>query len=358
MVATFGPVFGGERNGGGGGSGTIYISTATDLLTAGQNLIGVNDTSVDRVITISSADIINTLTIGQIITINDESGGAGTNNILIETQGSETIDTFPFVAISVNFGSVAVYSDGTNLFTLGINTAFTPNRLVGLSLFLDASDTDTIIESGGAVSQWNDKSSNINNAIQGAGANQPMTGGSINGVNAITWDGSNDALIIPATPSLAGTFSTGGTIVFVSNAANGGGFPQVCNWVGAANISLGSGGGQIIFFHPFSGDNLSSRSPYGTGTPKIMTVTYNGDNVGNPVTSYRDGALLTQSSVNDPTGVVTVGTGEVVIGNLIALNRSFDGVFGEILIYNRILTDNERDAVHNYLSDKWGIVLV
>lgn len=95
-----------------------YISTAVDLLTAGQSVIGVSDTSIVRTITISTADITNIVRVGERITIKDESGGAGTNNILIDSEGSETIDGDPSVSIIVDYGTVSLYSDGTNLFVV------------------------------------------------------------------------------------------------------------------------------------------------------------------------------------------------------------------------------------------------
>lgn len=93
-----------------------YVATATNLLTSGQDVIGVTDTSAARTITISTANITNVAMIGKTITIKDESGGAGTFNILIDTEGSETIDGLTDVSIEVDFGSIILYSNGFNLF--------------------------------------------------------------------------------------------------------------------------------------------------------------------------------------------------------------------------------------------------
>ena len=74
----------------------------------------VSDTSAARTLTISSVDILDT---DREFIIKDESGGAGTNNITIDTEGSETIDGAASVIITVDFGVVRLYSDGTNLFS-------------------------------------------------------------------------------------------------------------------------------------------------------------------------------------------------------------------------------------------------
>jgi hypothetical protein len=68
---------------------------------------------------------------------------------------------------------------------------------------LDASDTATITESGGSVSQWNDKSGNNRHVTQGTGIKQPTTGSETkNGRNVIVFDGTNDELT-GATSALA-----------------------------------------------------------------------------------------------------------------------------------------------------------
>jgi hypothetical protein len=80
--------------------------------------------------------------------------------------------------------------------TVGIvaSGVFTPLDL-NPALWLDAADTATITESGGFVSQWNDKSGNNRNFTQAVGASQPATGTRTqNGLNVLDFDGSNDFL--------------------------------------------------------------------------------------------------------------------------------------------------------------------
>ena len=55
------------------------------------------------------------------------------------------------------------------------------------ALWLDAADTSTITSSSNQVSQWNDKSGNARHMTQATSANQPITGASVNSLNAITF---------------------------------------------------------------------------------------------------------------------------------------------------------------------------
>lgn len=86
-------------------------ATAVDYTTAGESIIGVTNTSVPRTITLSDADRIA----GKQILIKDESGGATANNIFIEPESGD-LDGDASASIIEDFGSLAVYSDGTNWF--------------------------------------------------------------------------------------------------------------------------------------------------------------------------------------------------------------------------------------------------
>ena len=86
---------------------TDYTTTATDII------IGVTSTSSARTVTLLSGMVAE----GVIVIIKDESGAAGTNNITIATEGSETIDGSATLVISSNYGVARLYSDGTDWFS-------------------------------------------------------------------------------------------------------------------------------------------------------------------------------------------------------------------------------------------------
>lgn len=68
--------------------------------------------------------------------------------------------------------------------------SFNVLTLPGLLGWYDASDTLSITESGGAVSQWNDKSGNLRHAVQASGGSKFTTGGVVNSRNALLASGS------------------------------------------------------------------------------------------------------------------------------------------------------------------------
>jgi len=88
-------------------------ATAANLtLDVDDYYIGVTSTAAARTITLPTAAV----SAGKSYIIKDESGGALTNNITIDTETSETIDGVNTYVISSNYGSVTVICDGTNWF--------------------------------------------------------------------------------------------------------------------------------------------------------------------------------------------------------------------------------------------------
>jgi hypothetical protein len=63
-----------------------------------------------------------------------------------------------------------------NNLTGGVSELWTPANIT-TSAWYDAADASTITESGGSVSQWDDKSGNDNHVVQGDGALQPTVNG-------------------------------------------------------------------------------------------------------------------------------------------------------------------------------------
>lgn len=101
------------------GRAGFAVTTNTAALGLAE-IYACTDTTAARTLTLSSSTIglgsdANPLK----LTVKDESGGAATNIITIVTEGAETIDGVASVTIAANFGGVNLYSNGSNLFSLG-----------------------------------------------------------------------------------------------------------------------------------------------------------------------------------------------------------------------------------------------
>lgn len=83
-----------------------------------RQLYRCTNTAAPRILTIRTADIATGSPQPWVFTVKDESGGANANNITIVTQGAETIDGAASVAITEDYGSIKLYSNGANLFSI------------------------------------------------------------------------------------------------------------------------------------------------------------------------------------------------------------------------------------------------
>ena len=234
---------------------------------------------------------------------------------------------------------------------LGINVgaateAFSPEDIAGLTLWFDAADESTITESGGSVSQWDDKSGGDYHAIQPSGANQMTTGiATQNGRNVLS--STSQSFYIPDTAgfelasaettffvayrqdnSIASIFRLSGSNFGFRSRSNGG--LQIKNDSGVGNIAmqvfLDTGNFQLLIVR-VSGSNIDAFLNDET-TPAASNVlgTYVNDGPGNH-------------------GVFGVGqTGEPLTGQA-----------GEMLLYTGGLSDTDLQTVARYLKTKWGI---
>lgn len=227
--------------------------------------------------------------------------------------------------------------------------AFSPNKLSGLQLWLDASDASTAIESGGFMSEWSDKSINNNNATQFVGANQPSYKlNDINGLNSVDFV---DVTIRYFTLS-SELVLTNLTIiaVFVNTVASGAEGEILANStinnqalrfdpdIGSfGRLSANDGSGLVSF-------NITSSI---LNTAVILKSEYE---VGSDKSLFLNGAVVAMNSYD--------GTLEIdQVGRLLSGADNMGGKLGELIVYDKILTPTESSSVDDYLSNKWGVNL-
>jgi hypothetical protein len=229
--------------------------------------------------------------------------------------------------------------------TLGIvaSAIFTPADLAPV-LWLDAADTSTITESGGSVSQWNDKSPNGYHLSQATAANQPTTGTrTLNGLNVVEFV-SADWMRTASAVAVAQPFFILAVAQFDTS--------------GRANPYLLSGRVDVdVLISLVQTDDLRlGASPtyptistnVGLDAPHVLGGLFNGAS-----SVFRlDGATFAQSAGTLALNLLMIGAS----GSSPATTSAWlDGFIAELVIVGRSLTNSEIALTESYLNNKWGL---
>lgn len=212
------------------------------------------------------------------------------------------------------------------------------------ALWLDAADTATITESGGAVSRWADKSGNVRHFGQTTAANKPTTGAATkNGHNVLTLDG-NDNLTCTG---FGAALSSGAEIFIVLKLDADPPAATSEIWV------FGNAG--ATSHYPWGGDNgiydafgTNSRKTTGNPTPSLANWhTYNVTSVSGAWSSRINNAAHYSTASN------TVGW--TTTFSLAWFGGGIKGNVAEVLMFAGALATGDRTDVYDYLVDKWGL---
>jgi len=217
-----------------------------------------------------------------------------------------------------------------------------PKQIDNLSLWLDAADHSTIIEVGGAVSQWSDKSGNGSHAVQATGSRQPTTKSvTQNGLNVIDFDRSTtDNLVAPALTTGAET-----TIFVVFKETN------VYPYTGGVDtliqhVTASSGNYHVACANGFIDNTKPFLNIEGGGAGQVGRI--------NGVVT-NDISPSTWSLASSTTNAKPAHSGIVVIGAFTGNIFGHQGQIAEVIYYNKLLSDLEISVIDNYLLRKWGL---
>lgn len=105
---------------------TLHINGSISIKRSTVNDTAYTILNTDHVIAVTALSAARTLTLptvasakeGKLFRIKDESGNAGTFNITVDGNGSETIDGALTKVISSNYGSINIYCNGSAWFTV------------------------------------------------------------------------------------------------------------------------------------------------------------------------------------------------------------------------------------------------
>ena len=243
--------------------------------------------------------------------------------------------------------SLPSYFSGTRLYQ------FQPAIFPGLTLWLDAADSSTIVQNGGSVSQWNDKSGNGYNATATSGHYPTVHTKGQNGLNTLTFDGATQYLQFANSNVL--DFNTNDFAVFAAVQFNLNGVTQT--FIG--KVTTGSGTPQwrlgteannnMMLVICNSSACIVSQGPAISGWGFVSGMVYRSS-----------GLLLYLNGTSQPSGGTISGststTTLATIGNLSPSSaRYWAADMGEIIVYTGTLTTNQRQQIEGYLAWKWGL---
>lgn len=241
---------------------------------------------------------------------------------------------------------------GYRLPTIG----FTPDKVSGLNLWLDASDAATLLQSSGGsaatldgdpVGQWRDKSLNANHASQSDGTKKPSLKTAIqNGKSIVRFDGVNDFLNGNLASISTNSFSC--FIVYRKSST------------ASLQVSLSSGNGLLQYLTI----NGGASDGYSSGDDYIYPNAHRGLKISNNQTSNfvlmeqiggSTVSVFKNSSASSSNTVTSYSASNFYISSYIGSSYFFGGDFAEILIYNQNLSASDRQLIESYLNSKWSI---
>lgn len=237
-----------------------------------------------------------------------------------------------------------------------VQSSFSPLDVAGIAGWWDASDLSTITEISGAVSQWDDKSGELNHVVQGVAANQPATGlTTINSMNVLNFAGGNNAVgdwLIKTTfskPNVEEVF-----VVFTPESSQPSSTAGLIgNDADQENIRLNGGGPQwrpnndaVIAGAP--GDNNDFGSGDGLWNPRGIT----GSVIADLTLPFDVPVRLHCTRGNNATQLFNTF---VMGGDKVGGGRWIKMQLAEMVVYDVSLAAQDRTDLREYLRVKWGV---
>ncbi len=239
---------------------------------------------------------------------------------------------------------------------------------ISTALWLDAADASTIAESGGAVSQWDDKSGNNHHVVQATVAARPTySATAFNGQPTIFFDDIDDLLACATT-----TVSSQGDLFYAAvfqMLSNNGTWRPI---VGTNTNGNSSRDGTLILqrmgnrsqIGVHNAGNADTGSTYAVEVaslfiPRIATVGRSGGTQGNggtitvTATGPSQPSYLTQAVQTWTTDELT---SRIQIGGRQQSSTAYSNSrISEVVVMNRNATTTERQKLEGYLAHKWGL---
>lgn len=238
---------------------------------------------------------------------------------------------------------------------------WSPADLAGtLVAWYDAQDVGTITQSGGDVSQWDDKSGNARHMVQATGSRQPAYGANAlaPGYPGLTYTEADDTQLVAPVSGITSTM-TGYVVAFLTSTATHI-YGRLLN-VGIAGSSDNNPFAAALLLREATNEKILS---FFNGTlDTAISITYD--------TPFLAGGRVTEAAGSTTLAVRLNGNADVTavagtafdgstadslsIGdNLSTAPENWDGVVSEV-IYTAGESSGDREKIEGYLAWKWGL---
>ena len=244
-------------------------------------------------------------------------------------------------------------------------TAETPNSISGLRFWIDTATTSTLnggtYTDGATLTAWTERKQNASYVNPAANRRPTIQSGA--------GDLKNGYPVVRHSFPIAGEWDQTEWRT-VTGFANATAFTMVCvakltsNALGASNhilrIRNTSGSYSSSFYYSTGNSRFEFVSPSGSttfdntvdpdGTWKILSLRYDSTAlIANRVT-FRWAKTPVSFTGSTSSGVLAADAGDSLL-----VGYFWDADFGEMMVYNTALTDDQIIALEDYLSSKWGV---
>ena len=239
---------------------------------------------------------------------------------------------------------------------------FIPTQVAGLALWLDASDTTTITQSGGTITQWRDKSTS---GLTATAANNPTLVAKIqNGFPGISLDGSTQYF------NLGNNLNMGTNQIYIfvvskfNSTADGAIIGKSLYGSQGARYSLLRSGALIPLIEASGGAVNNSGFNSDTSTSaRLLNMVWDRSTIN----LYQNGSSVFSVGLSDSSNLTTgnsllIGAYQNGSGGVPpATGLYMNGYIHEILMYftstSSPLGNTSRQQIESYLAQKWGLTL-
>ena len=255
---------------------------------------------------------------------------------------------------------------------------FSPTNISGLQLWLDAttglfdatSGGSAVTTDGSSIARWEDRSVNARHATQSTSGNRAVLKTSIqNSRNIIRFDGSDD-FYSGLSSALSNTTSTNKFSFYIAwipdlssrqSAYGGGGLLRKMTNGGSGDtdwyFGVRSGGRFAINITGGANKAVTSTTSLTTNTSYVVGLVFDGSASATVVSDRIKLYLGTTEEtkiLDDGSGGWGNGDGEIGRGYT-SSSYYFKGDVCEIVVYDSVLSADNRTKVSDYLKSKWGI---